>query len=108
MVALFGIAVGVVCSLGFGVWSGFTIFGFSILDFLDFVSNSILLPLVGMLTCVVVGFVIKPDAVISEVELNGEFKMKHFYVAMVKWIAPIFIFAILVSSVLEGLGVISL
>ena len=58
-----------------------------------------------MLTCVMVGFVIKPDAIISEVELNGPFTMKKFYVAMVKWVAPIFIFAILVSSVLEGLGV---
>ena len=108
IVAVFGLAVGIVCSLGFGIWSNVTIFGFSILDFLDFVSNSVLLPLVGMLTCIVVGFVIKPDAIISEVELNGEFKMKHFYTAMVKWIAPIFIFAILVSSVLQGLGILNI
>ncbi len=105
IVAVYGIVLGIVCSLGFGIWDGVTIFGFSILDFLDFVSNSVLLPLVGMLTCVMVGFVIKPDAIISEVELNGPFTMKKFYVAMVKWVAPIFIFAILVSSVLEGLGV---
>nr|MCR5206908.1 sodium-dependent transporter [Eubacterium sp.] len=95
LVALYGILIGVACSFGFGIWSNVKLFGFDILDFLDFVSNSVLLPLVGMLTCVVVGFVIKPDAIISEVELNGEFKMKHFYSAMVKWVAPIFIFAIL-------------
>ncbi len=104
LVAVFGIA----CSLGFGIWSGFTLFGFSILDFLDFISNSVLLPFVGMMTCIMVGFVIKPDAVISEVELNGEFKMKHFYTAMVKWVAPVFIFAILVSSILQGFGIINL
>ncbi len=104
LVSVYGIVVGIVCSLGFGVWNGITIFGFSILDFLDFVSNSVLLPLVGMLTCVVVGFVIKPNVIISEVELNGEFKMKHFYRAMVKWVAPIFIFAILVSGILQGFG----
>ena len=108
LVAVFGIAVGIACSLGFGIWSGFTILGFSILDFLDFVSNSILLPLVGMLTCIMVGFVIKPDAIISEVELNGEFKMKNFYTAMAKWVAPIFIFAILVSSILQGFGIIKI
>ena len=108
LVAIYGIIIGVACSLGFGVWSGFTIFGFSILDFLDFVSNSVLLPVVGMLTCIVVGFVIKPDAIISEVELNGPFSMKKFYTAMVKWVAPIFIFAILVSSILQGIGVISI
>ena len=108
IVAVYGIVIGVICSFGFGIWSDFTILGFSILDFLDFVSNSVLLPLVGMLTCILVGFVIKPDAVISEVELNGEFKMKHFYVAMVKWIAPIFIFAILVSSILQGVGILNI
>lgn len=108
LVAVYGIIVGIACSFGFGIWSDFTIFGFSILDFLDFVSNSVLLPLVGMLTCVVVGFVIKPDAILSEIELNGRFTMKKFYVAMVKWIAPIFIFAILVSSVLQGVGILNI
>ena len=108
LVAIYGIAIGIICSLGFGIWGNVRIIGFGILDFLDFVSNSVLLPLVGMLTCIFVGFVIKPDAIISEVELNGEFKMKHFYVAMVKWIAPIFIFAILVSSILQGFGILTI
>ena len=108
IVAVYGILIGVACSFGFGIWSDVTIFGFSILDFLDFVSNSVMLPLVGMLTCIVVGFVIKPDAIISEVELNGPFKMKKFYTAMVKWIAPIFIFAILISSILQGIGILKI
>lgn len=107
-VCAYGLVLGAVCSLGFGIWSDFTIIGMSILDFMDFVSNSIFLPLVGMLTCVVVGFVIKPDAIISEVELNGPFKMKHFYVAMVKWIAPLLIFAILVSGILQSFGILKI
>ena len=107
-VSIYAIVIGIACSFGFGIWSDFTIFGFSILDFLDFVSNSVMLPLVGMLTCILVGFVIKPDAIISEVELNGPFKMKTFYTAMVKWIAPIFIFAILVTSILQGFGIVTI
>ena len=104
---LYMIVIGVLCSLGFGVLSNVTIFNLSILDFLDFVSNSVLMPIVGMMTCILVGFVLKPDLIISEVELNGPFKMKKFFAIMVKWIAPICIFAILISSVLETLGVIS-
>lgn len=104
---LYMIVIGVLCSLGFGALSNVTIFNLSILDFLDFVSNSVLMPIVGMMTCILVGFVLKPDLIISEVELNGPFKMKKFYAVMVKWIAPICIFAILISSVLETLGVIS-
>ena len=107
-VSVYGIALGTVCSLGFGIWSDVTLLGFDILDFLDFVSNSVMLPLVGMLTCVLVGFVIKPDAVISEIELNGPFGMKKFYIAMVKWIAPVFIFAILVSGILQSFGILNI
>ena len=61
-----------------------------------------------MLTCIVVGFVTKPKTVIEEIELNGPFKMKGFYTVMVKWVAPIFIFAILVSSILQGFGVLTI
>ena len=108
IVYVYTIAIGVVCSLGFGVLSNVTILGFDILDFLDFLSNSVLMPVVGMLTCIVVVFILKPDVIISEVELNGPFKMKRFYSVMVKWIAPLCIFAILISSILDTLGIISI
>ncbi|MBR6360653.1 MAG: sodium-dependent transporter, partial [Clostridia bacterium] len=107
-VAVYGLILGTVCSFGFGIWSGVKILGFDILDFLDFLSNSVFLPLVGMLTCVVVGFVIKPDSIISEMELNGPFKMKNYYRVMVKWIAPVFIFAILVSGILQSFGILKI
>ncbi|MDE6752872.1 MAG: sodium-dependent transporter [Eubacterium sp.] len=108
VVYVYAVAIGVFCSLGFGILNHIKLFGFDILDFLDFLSNSIMMPVVGMLTCIVVGFVVKPKTIIEEVEINGRFKMKKFYTVMVKWVAPVFIFIILVSSVLEALGVISI
>ena len=105
---IYAVALGICCSLGFGKWSSFTIFGFSILDFLDFVSNSLLMPVVGMLTCIMVGFVLKPQLIVNEIELNGPFKMKKFYSAMVKWIAPPCLLAILISSILDTLGIVKL
>lgn len=108
VVYVYAIAIGVFCSLGFGILNHIKIFGFDILDSLDFLSNSVLMPVVGMFTCIVVGFVVKPKTIIEEVEVNGKFKMKRFYTIMVKWIAPVFIFIILVSSVLDALGIISI
>ena len=108
IVAVYGIALGIVCSFGFGIWSDVKILTYDILDFLDFISNSILLPLVGMLTCLMIGFFVKPDIIVSEVELNGPFTMKKFYRVMVKWIAPIFILAILVTNILDALGVVKI
>ncbi len=105
---IYSVIIGICCSLGFGKWSSFTIFGLSILDFLDFVSNSLLMPVVGMLTCIMVGFVVKPQLITNELELNGPFKLKKFYSVMVKWVAPPCLLAILISSILDTLGIVKL
>lgn len=104
-VGLFTFALGVPSSLGFGVWSGVSWMGMSILDMFDFISNSILMPLVALMTCLFIGYVIKPSAIVDEVEANGEvFKSKKSFVFITKYIAPIGIVAILISFVAAGLG----
>ncbi|MDD6255030.1 MAG: sodium-dependent transporter [Eubacteriales bacterium] len=101
--------VGIICSLGFGAWSGVTIFGFDILDFLDFISNSVLMPVLALLTCLFVGFVIKPKTLIDEVQQSGvTFHTKKIYSFLVKWFCPIAIVLILVSSVASALGLFSM
>ena len=69
-----------------------------------------LMPIVAVLTCVFVGFVIKPQAIIDEVEAsdNGSFKSKKMFTVMIKWIAPIFLIAILISSILNAFGIITM
>ena len=74
-----------------------------ILDVLDYASNNILMPIVGLLTCILIGWVAKPKTTIDEITLNGEkFGRKTLYVVMVKIVAPILLAIIL----LTGLGVI--
>lgn len=90
--------IGIPSSLGFGVWSKVTIFGKSILDFFDFASNSVLMPIVAILTCLFVGFVIKPKAVIDEIESSSKFHFKKFYVPFIKIIAPVLIIIILLVN----------
>lgn len=94
-------------SLGFGVWDSVQILGLSILDFFDFISNNVLMPIVAFLTCIFVSYVVKVDTVISEVEISSPFKSKKLYTIVIKYIAPVFILMIFVSSVLKGLGVIN-
>ncbi|MBQ4235379.1 MAG: sodium-dependent transporter, partial [Treponema sp.] len=61
-----------------------------------------LMPIVGFLTCILIGWVAKPKTVIEEVTLNGEkFGRKTLYVIMIKFVAPILLFVIL----LTGFGV---
>ena len=87
-------------ALGYGPWAKVTIFGQQFLDFFDFITNSVLMPIVAAATCIFVGWVLKPKSVIEEVESEGHaFKAKHFYSFMVKYLAPALVIAILVSEV---------
>lgn len=100
------VIIGVPSSLGNGVWSGVTIMGMDFLTFFDFITNNVIMPVVAFITCILVGYVIKPAAIIEEVEKNGKFTGKKLFTVVIKYIAPVCIIAILVFSVLEGFGVI--
>lgn len=107
LLVLAGVLVlGSLSSMGYGFLGNIKIIGMAFLDFFDFISNSVIMPIVAFLTCIFVGYVIKPKTLIEEVELSGRFKLKRLFVIMIKYIAPIFILLILGFSVLEGLGVI--
>lgn len=106
LVFLFCIVLGIPSSLGFGIWSAVSVNGMSILDMFDFVSNSVLMPIVAFFTCIFVGFVIKPQAIIDEIEQeNVVFKRKKLFSVIIKYVAPVCIVLILVSSVLDTLGI---
>lgn len=102
------IILGMPSSLGFGAWSHITILGLSILDFMDFITNGILMPIVAFATCIFVGYVIKPKMLIDEVKNSSVFKRERLFVIMIKYLAPVCIAAILVSSVLSTFGIISI
>ena len=87
-------------ALGYGPWADVTVCGQQFLDFFDFITNSVLMPIVAAATCIFIGWVLKPKEVESEVEAEGNpFKAKALYRFMVKYFAPLFVTAILVSEV---------
>lgn len=92
-------------SLGYGVLDWIAPLGFSLLDFFDFISNSVLMPIVALFTCLFVGWVVKPKLVIDEVKLSSSFSREKLFVVVVRYIAPVCILLILISSVLDKLGV---
>ena len=92
-------------SLGYGLLNWIAPLGFSLLDFFDFISNSVLMPIVALFTCLFVGWVVKPKLVIDEVKLSSSFSREKLFVVVVRYIAPVCILLILISSVLDKLGV---
>ena len=58
-----------------------------------------MMPVVAILTCILIGWVVKPNTVIEEVTLNGEkFGRKKLYIVMVKFIAPLLLTLLLLSA----------
>lgn len=109
IVLVVALIMGIPSCIGFGPLAFISWMGMSVLDIMDFISNSVLMPICALLTCFFVGFVIKPQIIIDEVTRNGEpFRARKMFIVMTKWIAPIFLILILVSSILSSLGIITL
>ncbi len=105
-VLVFSVLLGLVSTLGYGIWAEVKVIGMQFLDFFDFISNTVIMPIVALITCILIGFVIKPSAVIEEVESgNTKFKSKKLFVVMIKYIAPVFLLVILATSVLGAFGI---
>ncbi len=104
IVFVFSLLMGIPSSLGFSAWSFISVAGMSILDIFDFLSNSVLMPITALATCIFVGYYLKPKSVIEEIELSGKFTAKKMFVIVIKYVAPICIVLILISSVLNGLS----
>ncbi len=103
------VVLGLPSALGFGVFKDIKPLGLDdILTFFDFLSNSVIMPIVALLTCIFVGYILKPKALIEEIEIGGKFKAKTLFTVVIKYIAPVFITLILISSVLSAFEIMKL
>lgn len=89
---------------GYNFLSSGRIFGMEFLDFFDFITNSIMMPVVALATCIIIGWIVKPNVLIVEIELSGYFSLKHVWTIMIKFVCPIVITCILISNVVTALG----
>ena len=115
---IFVLVVGVFVNMGYNnlLWMDpmHSIFGFGnyqdfqLLDFFDFLSNTVLMPIVALLTCFFVGYVIKPETIIDEVRISSEFKGAKLFTVMIKYVAPVFLVIILIGYTLSTMGIISI
>ena len=71
-----------------------------VLDVMDYASNYVLMPVVAIATCILIGWVLKPKAVIDEVTNNGQLKFgrEKLYVVMIKFVTPVMLFFLLLQS----------
>lgn len=101
---IFCIVLGALCTLGYGPLATFTILGMQILDFCDFLTNSVLMPIGAIITCILIGWVVGTKYVSEEVRQSSDFKREPVFRVMIKWVTPICLIAILITSVLSAFG----
>lgn len=75
-----------------------------ILDVMDYISNNCFMPLVAIGTCILIGWIVKPQVIVEEVEKSGcSFGRRRLYIVMIRYIAPV----LLVILLLKSLGVLT-
>ena len=91
------IVLGILSSLGFGPLSMISVAGKSILDMFDFFSNSILMPLVAIGTCLIAGFFTDTESLADEIGMRRK-GYRMYYKIMIRYVAPVCMAAILISG----------
>lgn len=104
--AVFGITAfvsvaAVIVSLGYGVLDFVQVNGMNILDMLDFLGNTILLPLCALLACIAAGWVIKPQGILEEICSEGvSFRGQKVFSFALRYLVPAAIMIILITGLL--------
>ena len=103
------VAIGTLSSLGYGPLAAVTVIGMQFLDFFDFITNSVMMPIAAVCTCLLVVRVIGLKRLEAEVKKNGgEFRRQNVFEFMIRYICFPILLVILLSSLLSVLGVISM
>ncbi|MDD2980691.1 MAG: sodium-dependent transporter [Hespellia sp.] len=103
------IVLGSLSTLGYGPLSFIQLIGMPFLDFFDFLTNSVMMPIAAMLTCLLIVRVVGTDKIAEEVRKEGApFARQKIFVFMIRYLCPLFVAIILISSVANVLGWISM
>lgn len=109
VITLIMLVLGTLSCMGYGPLASVEILGMQMLDFFDFLTNSVMMPIAAIATCLLVSRKMGVEKIEEEMTLeNGKFKRKRIFNFMIKYLCPIFAAIILVSSVANAFGWISM
>ena len=70
-----------------------------LLDIMDYISNSVMMPLIALPSTILIGWIKTPDYVIDEMESSGDtFHRKKLYRVMIRYVAPVMMFVLFLQS----------
>lgn len=90
--------LGMLSVLGSNAWSHIKVIEMQFLDFFDFISNNIMMPIVSLLTCILIGWIVKPKYVEDEVLRSQKtFRARMLLSVMLRYVCPICMIIILIT-----------
>ena len=108
-VGIIMVVLGSLSSLGYGPLACVKIIGMQFLDFFDFLTNSVMMPIAAIATCLLISRVVGTKKIEEEVlQEGGTFRRKRIFNFMIQYLCPIFAAIILFSSVANAFGWISM
>ena len=103
------VILGSLSSLGNGPLADVRIIGMQFLDFFDFLTNSVMMPVAALAICILVTRYMTIAKVEEEVLLEGQpFRRKAVFRIMIRFVCPVFVVIILLSSIANAFGWISM
>ena len=101
-------ALGTLSALGYGPLAAIQIMGMSFLDFFDFLTNSIMMPIAALSICILAVKAIGLDRMGEHIRLyHAPFKREAVFRFMIRVLCPLFVLIIFLSSIAQMLGWIS-
>ena len=97
--------IGIFASLSFGPLKDLSLLGMNIFDLLGYLTDKILMPLVGLLTCVFVGYIYGVDNLSEEIKQgipHSQFKLKQAFAFSIKYLAPALILIIFIMGIIPA------
>lgn len=87
-------------SLSFGSLADFRLFGYNFFDFLSALSDKVIMPLGGIFTCILVGYIWSKKSFKNEITNEGslQFKLFNVFNFIIKYISPVLIILIFIGS----------
>ena len=109
VIGVITIALGSLSALGYGPLADVTVIGMQFLDFFDFLTNTVMMPIAAIATCLLISKVVGVQRIEEEVMQNGgKFCRKKIFCFMIRYLCPVFAGIILLSSIANAFGWISM
>ncbi len=109
MMGVIMVALGTLSCLGYGPLGDVKILGMQFLDFFDFITNSVMMPVAAIFICLYILKAMGVEEVEDEMtKCGGVFRRRKIFLFMMRYLCIVFLAVILVSSVLQVMGVIKI